>query len=126
VSQQELLIGVAAALDAQAIAYMLTGSMASSFYGEPRLTHDIDIVVQVTAQGALKLADSFPPPRCIEEMVRQDSMFNLIDTHSGDKVDFCRLATGLCIAACPYRRAGLSTKRSVRATARSVASHSVA
>ncbi len=94
-SQQELLIEVAAALEGHGIAYMVTGSIASSLFGEPRLTHDIDVIVQVSAQDALKLAGSFPPPRyslddreSIEEMVRQASMFNLIDTHTGDKVDF--------------------------------------
>ena len=94
-SQQELLIKVAAALVAHGIPYMLTGSIASSLYGEPRLTHDIDVILQVTAEDALTLAVSFPKPRyyldepqIIMEMVRETSMFNLIDTESGDKVDF--------------------------------------
>ena len=94
-SQQELLIEVAAALEGHGIAYMVTGSIASSLFGEPRLTHDIDVIGQVSAQDALKLAGSFPPPRyyiddkeSIEEMIRQASMFNLIDTHTGDQVDF--------------------------------------
>lgn len=94
-SQQELLIGVATYLGEHAVAYMLTGSIASSLFGEPRLTHDIDILVHITAQDAVGLAVSFPPPRyflddreSIEEMIDQASMFNLIDTHTGDKVDF--------------------------------------
>jgi hypothetical protein len=75
--------------------WMLTGSIASSLYGEPRLTHAIDVIVQVTAEDALKLAISFPKPRyyldeaqSIMDMVREAPMFNLIDTDSGDKVDF--------------------------------------
>lgn len=94
-SQQQLLTDVAGVLDRYGIPYMLTGSIASSLYGEPRLTHDIDVIVQVSARDALTLAESFPPPRyylddkeSIEETVRQQSMFNLIDTQSGDKVDF--------------------------------------
>lgn len=89
------MIGVAQALDEHGIAYMLTGSIASSLFGEPRLTHDIDIVVHVAALDAARLAISFPPPRyylddreSIEEMVRHASMFNLIDMQTGDKVDF--------------------------------------
>jgi hypothetical protein len=38
VSQQELLTSVAAAIDRVGIQYMVTGSIASSLYGEPRLT----------------------------------------------------------------------------------------
>jgi len=94
-SQQELLIQVAAALDEHGIAYMYTGSIVSSLFGEPRLTHDIDVVVQLAAREAVKLGVSFPPPRYYldepesnEEMIRQGSMFALIDTHTGDKVDF--------------------------------------
>lgn len=94
-SQQELLIGVAAALDVRGIAYMLTGSIASSLFGEPRMSHDIDVIVQISPGEALALSSSFPPPRyylddeqSIEETIRRASMFNLIDTHTGDKVDF--------------------------------------
>jgi hypothetical protein len=94
-SQQELLIEVAAVLDVHGIAYMITGSIASSLFGEPRLTHDIDVIVRVSPQDAPKIAGSFPPPRyylddreSIKEMIRQATMFNLIDTHTGDKVDF--------------------------------------
>ena len=84
-SQQELLTAVAAALDRIGIQYMVTGSIASSLYGEPRLSHDIDILLHVTAENAIRLAGAFPPPRfyldpaeAIAEMVREESMFNLI------------------------------------------------
>ena len=80
-SQQELLTSVSAALDSMGIDYMVTGSVASSFYGEPRLSHDIDVLLHVTA-----------------EMVREESMFNLVDTDSGDKVDFWILTSS------PYDR----------------------
>ncbi|OHD73255.1 MAG: hypothetical protein A2V99_06685 [Spirochaetes bacterium RBG_16_67_19] len=94
-SQQELLIAVAASLDEQSVAYLLTGSIVSSLFGEPRLTHDIDILVQASALDPPKLARSFPPPRyyldapeSIERTIREGSMFNLIDVSTGDKVDF--------------------------------------
>ena len=34
-----------APLEQAEIPYFVTGSVASIFYGEPRLTHDVDIVV---------------------------------------------------------------------------------
>lgn len=114
-SQQELLIGVAACLDKLRIRYMLTGSIASSLYGEPRLTHDIDMVVQVTAQEAVQLAAVFPPPRyylddrqSIQDMIDHASMFNLIDTRTGDKVDFWVLTDS------PFDQSRFGRRRRVR------------
>lgn len=46
-SQQELLIAAVRALDAVGVPYMLTGSVVSSYYGEPRATHDFDVVVSL-------------------------------------------------------------------------------
>jgi hypothetical protein len=44
-SISEVLQRITTALDRNNIAYMLTGSFASAYYGTPRSTQDIDIVV---------------------------------------------------------------------------------
>ena len=54
-SQSELLKKVTIALEATGTPYMLTGSYASSLQGEPRLTHDIDLVVAITLAAARSL-----------------------------------------------------------------------
>jgi hypothetical protein len=54
-SQSELLKKVIIALEATGTPYMLTGSYASSLQGEPRLTHDIDLVVAITLAAARSL-----------------------------------------------------------------------
>jgi hypothetical protein len=41
----ELLATVVGLLDRAGIAYMVTGSLASSYHGEPRATRDVDIVI---------------------------------------------------------------------------------
>ena len=46
-SQQELLRKVIRVLDGAGIEYMVTGSIASSLQGEPRTTHDVDLVVDI-------------------------------------------------------------------------------
>ena len=46
-SQQALLTRIVETLDGAGIPYMLTGSVASSLQGEPRATHDIDLVVDI-------------------------------------------------------------------------------
>lgn len=45
--QRDILIDIANILNLQKIPYLLSGSFASSYYGQPRATHDIDFVVEV-------------------------------------------------------------------------------
>jgi hypothetical protein len=62
-SGESITVGVADALEACGIAYMLSGSFASNFYGIPRSTKDAGFVVQMqTAIGnefARVLGDTF-------------------------------------------------------------------
>jgi hypothetical protein len=94
VSQQELLIYVAAALDRAGIDYMITGSIASSLQGEPRLTHDIDVVLAIRREQIPAVLEAFAEPRfylepeAAEEAIRTSGMFNAIDAVDGGKIDF--------------------------------------
>ena len=73
---------------------MVTGSVASSLQGEPRSTHDIDVVVALTLPATAPLLNAFPPPRfyldesSIHQAIARRDMFNLLDGDTGDKVDF--------------------------------------
>ncbi|MFH1096953.1 MAG: hypothetical protein ABH886_00780 [Candidatus Desantisbacteria bacterium] len=93
-SQQELLKKVIQVLDRTGIQYMITGSVVSSLQGEPRSTHDIDMVIAIQKSVATKLVEAFPPPNfyldeeSIFDAINRQSMFNLIDVNAGDKVDF--------------------------------------
>ena len=93
-SQPELLKRVLDVLNAAGIPYMATGSVVSSLQGEPRSTHDIDLVVEITAEGAQALLRAFPLPDyyldelAVREAIRRRDMFNLLDNIGGDKVDF--------------------------------------
>lgn len=93
-SQQELLIHVAAALDRAGIDYMITGSIVSSLQGEPRLTHDIDVVLAIRRDQIPAIMDAFAEPRfyldfrAAEEAVRTSGMFNAVDAVDGGKIDF--------------------------------------
>ncbi len=83
-------------LNGMGIRYMITGSVASIYYGEPRLTHDIDLVVELGMDDAEKFAKAFPyeefyrPPR---EVIRIEAKrpyrghFNLIHHETGFKAD---------------------------------------
>jgi len=93
-SQPELLKRVVDELERAGVDYMLTGSLASSYYGEPRATHDLDIVTSIAPAAVARLCGTFTPPDyyldegAAREAVRNCGMFNLIDVRSGDKVDF--------------------------------------
>lgn len=92
--QPKLLKTVLSLLDENHIDYMVTGSLVSSIQGEPRATHDVDILVNITLSAIPFLVEAFTPPdyyiseTAIEDAIRYKSMFNLLDTTEGDKVDF--------------------------------------
>ena len=92
--QQELLKRVIEVLGDLEIDHMVTGSIVSSLQGEPRSTHDIDIVVAVQRSTATELAAAFPAPdyylskESILEALDSQGMFNLIEVNTGDKIDF--------------------------------------
>jgi hypothetical protein len=94
VSQQKLLIAVLRILNERSIQYMLTGSVVSSIQGEPRLSHDIDIIIIGDYRIGKILLDHFSPndfyldDQAVREAIQAQGMFNLIDIASGDKVDF--------------------------------------
>lgn len=49
-------------LNATGISYMITGGVAATIYGEPRLTNDVDLVVALGAGDAELLVNAFPSP----------------------------------------------------------------
>ena len=83
-----------ATLDRGGIDYMVTGSIASSLQGEPRSTHDLDLVIALDSSDVPYLITSFPPPQfylsesAVNEAIELRGMFNLLEAVEGDKVDF--------------------------------------
>ena len=51
---------ITAALDQSGIAYMLTGSFASAYYGRARSTQDIDLVIEATGAQVQTFVQSLP------------------------------------------------------------------
>jgi hypothetical protein len=95
--EPDLLKLFAAPLESANIDYVITGSIASILYAEPRLTHDIDIVVHLKIQDAKRIHILFPekeyycPPEeiIIDEIKRPvRAQFNIIHHDSGFKADF--------------------------------------
>lgn len=92
----DLFLLYAEKLGALGLSYMVTGSVAGMLYGEPRITHDVDIVVALAPNDVQRFAAAFPidefycPPGevLLEEVLRpQRGHFNLIHHESGFKAD---------------------------------------
>jgi len=86
------------------IAYMITGSTASILYGEPRLTNDIDLVVELRSEDIQKLVTAFPatefycPPLAVMQIeANRDTRghFNIIEMKTGKKADIYPLGKDL-------------------------------
>jgi hypothetical protein len=59
VTEQELAIDAVRRLNRAGIAYLLTGSMATNYWGIPRTTHDLDFVVRLPVQSIPSLVHEF-------------------------------------------------------------------
>ena len=95
--ETELFLLFARPLNRANIRYIVGGGVAAIFYGEPRLTLDVDFVVFLTASDIQKLIEIFPdsdfylPPKDIiaEEAERgARGHFNIIHMATGFKADF--------------------------------------
>ena len=79
-------------LEAAGIPYMLTGSMAANYYAVPRMTRDIDLVVELSIEDADRVADLFEVDfyvdrDAVREAIARRGTFNLIHTGLVLKVD---------------------------------------
>jgi len=80
-------------LNAAAVPYMLTGSVASSLHGTPRSTRDLDVVIDPTREQLIALVrrsatmDYFADEQQAIDAFTRRSQFNVIDNVTGWKVD---------------------------------------
>ncbi len=89
----ELLKVVSSRLEKAGIEYMMTGSMAMALYSVPRMTRDIDIIIQVSSahvSGVVSLfkEDFYIDEATVRQAVQDKAMFNIIHSESIIKVDF--------------------------------------
>lgn len=108
----EVLKLVTGRLAAAGIPYMVTGSIATNFYAVPRMTRDIDVVVELREQDvdrivALFQADFYIDRDAVAQAVQLRGMFNIIHTVHVLKVD--------CIVRkdSDYRQVEFSRRRAV-------------
>ena len=88
----EVLTIVAGRLEAAGIPYMVTGSVAANYYAVPRMTRDIDLVVELSAGDADRVfalfeGDFYVDRDAVRAAIDERSVFNLIHQAYVIKVD---------------------------------------
>ena len=91
-SQKDFLAELIRTIETAGIPYMLTGSFASSYHGEPRASNDADIVISPSREQIKSFLASLGPeyyvdPDTAREAIDRHSMFNIIDCRRGWKAD---------------------------------------
>ena len=89
----QLLARIVRLLDQLGIPYHVGGSVASSWYGHPRSTADLDMVIEADASRLAALAealsrDFYVPTEAMAEAMAQHSSFNAIALDGPFKIDF--------------------------------------
>ena len=83
-------------LNRSELPYMVTGSVAGIIYGRPRLTHDIDLVLELGVENVNDFISLFPPEKFYcppKEVIKTEigretrGHFNLIHHETGFKAD---------------------------------------
>jgi hypothetical protein len=81
------------ALNEAEVPFMLTGSLAAAFYGTPRATQDIDLVIEARPEKLKRLVENleaaglYVDSGAAAEASDMGGQFNAIDPTSGWKVD---------------------------------------
>jgi hypothetical protein len=91
-NEVDIVRDISARFERAQIPYMLTGSMAMNYYAQPRMTRDIDVVIEITPEDVERVTDLFRPDyylstQNIRESLTHESSFNLIHQESVIKVD---------------------------------------
>lgn len=91
-TQEKVIARVIRACSQAGLSHMVVGSFASNYHGVPRMTQDVDIVVdggadKILALVALLADDFYVSEDAAREAVKYRKLFNAIHLDSGFKVD---------------------------------------
>lgn len=91
-TELDVLKEVTGRLERNNFSYMLTGSVAMTYYSEPRMTRDVDLVVEINEEDKNKLIklfdrDYYISEEAVSNAINNRSMFNLIHLESVVKLD---------------------------------------
>lgn len=90
--QAAVLRDITDCLERAGIDYMLSGSVALNYYAQPRMTRDIDLVIEIQMADIGRLAtelgdDYYFDDQAVQMAIEHESLFNLIHYPSLTKID---------------------------------------
>jgi hypothetical protein len=108
----DFLVPITERLDRARIPYMLSGSVALSLYAQPRMTRDVDLVIEIEEAQVdqfveLFEADCYLDRESVLDAVRARGMFNIIHEAWIVKADFVVRKDQ------PYRKTEFGRRRTV-------------
>jgi hypothetical protein len=111
-TELDILSDLSKRLDSAGIGYMVTDSVAMNYSTQPRMTRDIDVVMELRESDAetltnLFIQDYYIDREAIVRAIAQRSIFNLIHQDSVIKVD------GIIRKDDPYRQEEFARKQRV-------------
>ncbi len=89
----ELLLLLAKSLEELGIDDLVTGSMASGAFEEPRFTNDIDVVIDLPSErvddfcAIFPVPDFYVSPDAVRQAIRNRFQFNILHPATGLKID---------------------------------------
>jgi hypothetical protein len=104
---------VTSVLERLGIPYMVVGGFAATVYGVPRLTMDVDVVVDMQWEQVQPLVRAFPSPdyyvseETVRDSLRRGYPFNIIESATAAKLDVVPMPTD------PFTRKAFSRRREV-------------
>jgi hypothetical protein len=92
-AELDVLQDVVTRLEQSGIAYMLTGSLALSYYAQPRMTRDIDVVIELSGRDAASVtrlfqADFYVSEADVKHAIDEQGIFNVLHLEKVVKLDF--------------------------------------
>lgn len=108
----EVLKTVTHALHNAGIGYMVTESIAMNYYAFPRMTRDIDIVIEMQEKDTAIIVNLFEDDFYIDQdstkqAIHNHGMFNIIHNEYVIKIDF------IVKKSSPYRQTEFQRKRQI-------------
>lgn len=71
----DILLDVVKKLNSIDVDYMLTGSLAMNYYAQPRMTRDVDLIVELSELKVQEMVDAFKS----DYYISKDSILEAID-----------------------------------------------
>lgn len=112
-AELEVLQDAVTRLERAGVPYMLTGSIALSYYAQPRMTRDIDLVAELSERDPKAIAALFTPEYYVAETdvsraIATSGMFNVLHLDKLVKLDL------IVRKDTPYRRHEFGRRQRVR------------